>query len=148
VRLYLPQAGLADQAVEPVSKAVENPLAGKTVLVVEDDPDIRTLTVVMLRSVGLTVVDADQAESAFRVAQTTPKIDLLVTDVVLPGGKNGRVIADKLQQRIPGLKVLYMSGYTEDVFADQLKGVTDIILLRKPFKKSDLIARVNELFLG
>jgi PAS domain S-box-containing protein len=146
VRIYLPRAQQGIEGTHHVSRADPGTLAGKTVLVVEDDADVRTLTVSMLRSAGLTVLEADRAEKAFQVAKAHPEIDLLLSDVVLPGGKSGRYIAEELQRRIPSLKVLDMSGYTEDVFEDQFKGAIEITLLHKPFTSESLIKKVVELF--
>jgi signal transduction histidine kinase len=148
VRIYLPKVGQVTEGAEAAATPVaHHPLRGKTVLVVEDDADVRALTVSMLRSVGLTVLEADRVETALHVAQTPPKIDLLLSDVILPGGKSGRVIAEELQRQVPNLKVLYMSGYTEDVFADKLDAGdgAKVHLLHKPFKKDDLLAKVSEI---
>ena len=156
VRLYLPQAAPGSQDFQPASNVEHHPIVGstigtivgKTALVVEDDDDIRALTVSMLRSAGLTVLAADRAESAFQIAETTPNIDVLLSDVVLPGSMNGRALAEEMLRRRPGLKVLYMSGYTDDIFVNQLKGTLGVDLLQKPFNKSQLISRMTSLLAG
>ena len=152
VRLYLPRGGLNNNDSQPLSNVAHRPVVGSivgmTVLVVEDEADILALTVLMLQSAGLNVLSADRAESAFQIAQTNPNINLLLTDVVLPGGMNGRVLAEELQRRRPRLKVLYMSGYTDDIFDNQLKGALEVNLLQKPFDKSQLISRISSLLAG
>ena len=148
VRLYFPRAELKNKDVHPVSKVdrpLVSPIEGKTILVIEDDDDIRSLTVSMLRSVGFTVLSADRATSAFQICQTNSTIDVLLSDLVLPGSMNGRVIAEELLHRRPALKVLYMSGYTDDIFVNHLKGASNVGLLQKPFDKSQLISRITSL---
>jgi|TARA_B100000315_G_C14524993_1_gene563393 CheY-like chemotaxis protein len=84
---------------------------GETILVVEDDKDVRTLVVGLLTSLGYHVIDADMGTSALVRLDQHPDIDLLLTDVVLPGPMTGRDLATEVQRRYPAVKALDMSGY-------------------------------------
>jgi len=118
------------------------------VLVVEDQPHVRRLTVDILRQHGYNVLQAaNGTEALSEAAGHHDSIDLLVTDVVMPG-MTGRELADLLQRARPGLKVLFTSGYTDDIIAP--KGVLDggIAFLPKPFNPRTLRERVRQLLDG
>jgi DNA-binding NtrC family response regulator len=106
---------------------------GETVLLVEDDHRVRKLARELLHRNGYEVIEAADAEDAIRVAaaSTTP-IDLLLTDVVMPG-MGGRLLAERLVHHHPTLKVLYMSGYTDDAMVNHGVLTPDISFLQKPF---------------
>lgn len=84
---------------------------GETVLVIEDDPDLRTLTKTMLQGLGYGVVEAADTKVADQVLDGDQRVDLILSDVVLPGGLNGLDFADQTLQTFPDLKVVFMSGY-------------------------------------
>ena len=114
--IYLPRhLGAADGDGE-VDAATAPPLAAASavVLVVEDEPLVRMVIVEVLSDLGYTVLEADNGRSGLRIVETRARIDLLVTDVGLPGGMNGRQLADAARQQRPGLKVLFITGYAED----------------------------------
>ncbi len=140
--LFFPQVPEA-----PVAAVASVPVATirgtETVLVVEDDPQVREVTVRSLRAGGYRVVAAGAGEEALEVdSQEQGPLDLLLTDIVMPG-LDGRAVAEKLRPRHPGLRVLYMSGYTQDAIVQ--RGVLDegIDFLPKPFTQSTLLARVR-----
>ncbi|MCH9013796.1 MAG: response regulator, partial [Proteobacteria bacterium] len=155
VRLYLPRAEGEAPRAAPESWAAEPPRArGETVLVLEDALDVRELAVAMLEDLGYSVLAACDAEAAAktmaersgaeRSGAERSGIDLLLTDVALPGGKSGPDFADEAKRRWPGLKVLFMSGYPAEALAHQGKFGEDIPLLSKPFRKVELAHWVRE----
>jgi PAS domain S-box-containing protein len=119
--------------------------AGETVLIVDDEPSVRMLITEVLGELGYTAIEAAEGSSALKVLQSDVRIDLLVTDVGLPGGMNGRQLADFGRIARPKLKVLFITGYAEKtvVGGDQLeKGMG---ILTKPFAMDGLAARIKEL---
>ena len=112
VKIYLPQADHAAQAIEA---KLEEPIPGGTesILVVEDDELVRETTKRQLEFLGYRVVLAANAKQALK-SLNDEKIELLLTDVVMPGSMNGRQLADLATRQFPGLKVVFMSGYTEN----------------------------------
>jgi signal transduction histidine kinase/ActR/RegA family two-component response regulator len=115
----------------------------ETVLLVEDDDTVRALTARMLRELGYKVMDAADAAAARLAADGDGRIDLLLTDVVMPGG-NGRELAEALGKRIPGLAVVYMSGYTPDVVLRQGVEQDSVPYLAKPFTEEALAETVRK----
>jgi CheY-like chemotaxis protein len=114
-----------------------------TILVVEDDADVRALTITMLKSLGYAVLEADKADAALDVINGNGPVDLLLTDVVLPGQLNGRDLAEKISEILPGIAVLYMSGYTENSIIRHEQLDEGIALLQKPFRRADLAHKVE-----
>ncbi len=150
VKLHLPRAVDCKPAV-PVKPAGARPEGrGETILVVEDDPDVRKLTVALLTRLGYAVLEAEDGETALSIFDENPEIDLLLSDVVLPGDISGPEIADAARRRRADLNVLFMSGYAEDVVrrqassAGQNQAAWDD-LLPKPFSRSDLARKVREV---
>ena len=145
VSLYLPRAHDRKPAEERPPDTAESESNGETILVVEDDRDVRAMTVTLLESLGYKVFWAADGESAHSVLQREDHIDLLLSDVVLPGDVSGPKIAEAALRRRPELKVLFMSGYAEDVVRRQASGsASDIDLLPKPFRRGDLARKVRE----
>jgi DNA-binding NtrC family response regulator len=117
----------------------------ETLLIVEDQADVRRLALSILEANGYRLLQAENAEQALGLsASYTGKIDLLVTDVIMPG-LNGRQLADRLVEERPGLKVLYTSGYTADVIALQGSLEPGMEYLPKPFGAAQLSAKVREV---
>jgi PAS domain S-box-containing protein len=143
VRLYLPRSDKAAVDLEQADPE-QIPLAqGATVLVVEDDADMRTLSVAFLRSLGYEVLVAENGKSALEELERSEGINLLFTDVILPGGMNGADLAAEVRRRQPEIAVLFTSGYSREALID--KGQLDeaIELLKKPFRKADLAQKVK-----
>ena len=144
VRVYLPRSR-AQESVVPDEPPVqeEDPGSLETLLVVEDDADVRELAVNMLQSLGYVAVEAIDAESALAALDRRPEIVLLFTDVVLPGGTNGAELARQARKRRPDLKVLYTSGYTDNAIIH--KGVLDedAEIINKPFRKAALGRKIR-----
>ncbi|MFC5086594.1 response regulator [Microvirga arabica] len=112
--MYLPRLIGSDE--EPAEMPAKSPAmvrgTGETILVVEDEPDLRTYTTEALRDLGYRVLEAGDGRGALEIVEQHPEIQLLFTDVVLAGGMNGRALSDEVSRRRPGLPVLFTTGYT------------------------------------
>jgi CheY-like chemotaxis protein len=106
----------------------------ETILVVEDDPDLRVLIVQMLKSLGYGVEEASSGAMALNLLESSPRIDLMVTDVVLPGGMSARGLVKEVERLSPKLPVIYMSGYATDTITDHGHLDRDTQFLQKPFR--------------
>ena len=147
VRIYLPAIpGRAekDEASGDVAIA-EFPGAGENVLLVEDDDSVRTYAVACLQELGYRVVAAANGREALRRVEEGIPVDVLVTDIVMPGGMNGRQVVEAVRGRRPGVKVLFISGYAEDVLADRNALAEQFRLLNKPFAKPELARALREV---
>jgi CheY-like chemotaxis protein len=150
VRLYLPRQGVQSAApVVPASPAaVDHPRGGETILVVEDDPQVRSFVVTLLTELGYRVLEAVDGQQALRFLDSDAAIDLLFTDVVMPGGMNGRELAEKVAPRRRGLKTLFTSGYTENAIVHQGKLDAGTHFLPKPYRREDLARKLREVLYG
>lgn len=144
VKLYLPQTRDSRSSTPRETRAVEK-LEGReeSILVVEDDPDVRTLTITVLGNLGYSVLEAGTAAAALELLDRTPHIDLMLTDVVLPEGMHGPELANEARRRRPELRILYMSGYTENAIDHQQRLDPAAELVQKPFRKRDLAEKVR-----
>jgi CheY-like chemotaxis protein len=136
--MYLPvaegqEAHTDNGAVEAVPHA-----AAETVLIVEDEPAFRHFLATTLEKLGYTVSASPDGASALAEIDQGLAPDLLLTDVILPGGMNGRELAEQVHERYPGVPVLYMSGYPDTVLSDRGTLSPKVRLLRKPFRKAEL----------
>lgn len=140
--IYLPR--IDDPPEAPLEEEVEIPARGtETILLVEDDGSLREIAREILEENGYRVLEAANGEQATDIAQRHPdRIHLLVTDVVMPG-MHGRALAESLASLRPGLEVLYMSGYTDDIIAR--RGVLEpgMRFIGKPFTELDLLRRIR-----
>jgi CheY-like chemotaxis protein len=143
--VYLPGAqGAASAGPNPIAPAASMPQGTETVLLVEDDESVRTLTRGMLRTLGYRVLDANRAREALALSQRHPgPIHLLLTDVVMPE-MSGRDLAELLVTLRPELRVLYMSGYTDDALLRHSVSRAEMAFLQKPFTPASLAAKVRE----
>ena len=145
IKLYLPRS-THETSIEETPAMAEIPVAqGESVLVVEDDPDVRDLAVALLESLDYKVTEAATATKALDRLASAPPIDLLLTDVVLSGGMNGRQLAERAASRSPDLKILYMSGYTENAIVHHGRLDSGVELLQKPFRRADLARAVRKV---
>jgi PAS domain S-box-containing protein len=146
VKIHLPAVEPSEAASgesgEPPSEA---PPGQEIVLVVEDDESVQQTIVAMLRNLGYRVRTAADGPSALDVLEADGPIDLLLTDVIMPGKFNGPALAREAVKRQPGLRVLYMSGYTENAFASGGPHGAEVDWLAKPFTKADLARKVREI---
>jgi PAS domain S-box-containing protein len=146
VRLYLPRADGPSIVPDAKPDTTEGlPHGTESILLVEDDRIVREHTEGQLVELGYRVTTAASGEEALRLSRHTGKPDLLITDVVLGGGMNGRQLAQKMHARWPGLRVLCVSGYTDGVLPEVIDGRADgLHFLAKPFRRRDLAAKVRE----
>ena len=144
--VYLPAAFLADVPVKPPAPAPAPRAASQTVLVVDDAEGVRELAKRLLQRQGYKVFTASNEDDAWRIVEAQ-SIDLLLTDVVMPGA-SGPELMEQLIAKRPGLKVLYMSGYTEEAIVHH--GVLDpgIAFLHKPFTSETLGRKIREILAG
>jgi len=147
VKIYLPRAtGLQQTTAEAlVSAHVEG--GNETVLVVEDDTLVRRYVMTQIESLGYTTLEAANASEALQFIDEAPTIDLLFTDVIMPGTMNGRQLVDEALKRRPDLKTLFTSGYTENAIVHHGRLDSGVLLLAKPYRKSEL-ARMIRLALA
>jgi PAS domain S-box-containing protein len=150
VCIYLPR--YFGEAVVPDALIVSSEPAvspeGETVLVVDDEPAVRMLVTEVLEDLGYTAIEAADSAAGLRILQSDVRIDLLVTDVGLPGGMNGRQMADAGREVRPGLKVLFITGYAENAAIGNGHLEPGMQLLTKPFAVETLAIRIRELVRG
>ena len=142
-QIYLPRVESGAEPVSPTAAAAKP--GGARVLVVEDEPQLRKLAVKMLRRLGYEVMEAADGPAALSLCERyADPIDLLMTDVIMPG-MNGRELADKLLASRPGLHVLYVSGYTASVIENEGRLGRGTAYLAKPYSPEQLSAKVREI---
>jgi PAS domain S-box-containing protein len=151
VTMYLPrQDGItatSDAPPEDVAVMAHGE-HGQTVLVVDDEPAIRTLVTDVLRDLGYTALQAHDGPTGLEIVRSAVRIDLLVTDVGLPGGMNGRQVADAARVLRPDLRVLFITGYAETAVMDGGHLDPGMTVLTKPFAMDELAERVRSLIVG
>jgi signal transduction histidine kinase/CHASE3 domain sensor protein/ActR/RegA family two-component response regulator len=145
VKLYLPRVIGASAQYERPAEPVQLPAQSATILVVEDDDAVREVVVLHLRDFGYTVIEAGDGTEALQRAQEAGTLDMVLTDVVLPGPMRGKQLVQHLTDIAPGLKVLFMSGYTENAIVHHGKLDDGVQLLSKPFKRDQLARKVAEV---
>ncbi len=147
--LLLPRhaANEVEEAAEDAAAPAESLPSGRvgSVLVVDDEPTVRLLVGEVLRDLGCDTSEAGDGAEALRVLQSDAQVDLLVTDVGLPGGMNGRQVADAARVARPGLKVLFITGYAESSVLSHGHLEPGMHILTKPFAMEALAGRVGEL---
>jgi CheY-like chemotaxis protein len=143
IKLYFPRSDEESLAHNNTSGP---PLRGgdETILVVEDDALVRKYVISQLKSLGYAPVAAANATDAIALVERGQTFDLLFTDIVMPGGMNGRELADEMARRRPGARVLYTSGFTENAIVHQGRLDPDVALLSKPYRKLDLAQMVRK----
>ncbi|MCP3469648.1 CHASE3 domain-containing protein [Bradyrhizobium sp. CCGUVB1N3] len=145
IKLYLPPgegaSETAPSAAVPATGGVE------TILIVEDDNLVRNFVTAQLQSLGYKTISAADSRTALALVDRGEPFDLLFTDVVIPGGMSGRVLALEVEKRRPGVKVLYTSGYTDNAIVHQGKLDEGVLLLTKPYRRNQL-AEMIRLALG
>ena len=137
IRIYLPKIAesIPEEEITP-EISLEEARGTETILVTEDEDSVRTYVTEQLRSLGYNVLESASAGDALM---------LLFTDVVLPGGMNGRQLADQALALYPGLKVLYTTGYTENAVVHHGKLDAGVELLSKPYRRADLARHVRKV---
>jgi PAS domain S-box-containing protein len=148
VRIYLPNVGTKVQRPAATANEESMPEGHETILVVEDDPFVRSSVIMRVKSLGYKVVTAVNGNDALSKLRADPKIDLLFTDIVMPGGMSGWELADLAQQIRPGLPVLYSSGYPQEALVDLGRASAQSIILTKPYRKVELAHRLREALMA
>ncbi len=149
VKIYLPRAVGAAAAAPLTGAPVELPRGSATVLVVEDEAGVREIACAILSDLGYRVMEAADGEEALRVfGANAASVDLLLTDVVLPGKVRGRELAERVQALRPEVRVLFMSGYTENSIVHHGRLDDGVHLVGKPFKREQLARKVAEVLKG
>jgi signal transduction histidine kinase/CheY-like chemotaxis protein len=146
IKLYLPPARRQTEAAAPAAAPL---LRGwETIMVVEDDSLVRNFVAAQLQSLGYKTVAAADARAALVIIDNGQPFDLLFTDVIMPGGMTGRQLADETAKRRPGIKVLYTSGYTDNAIVHHGRLDKGVLLLTKPYRKSQLAKMVRRALTG
>jgi PAS domain S-box-containing protein len=145
-KLYLPQAASTPLQVAAQPSMLGTEGGNETILVVEDDPLVRAYVITQLQSLGYDTLSAANGVEALAIADRGVAFDLLFTDVIMPGGLNGRQLAAEMALRRAPLKVLFTSGYTEDAVIHHGRLDSGVLLLAKPYRKREL-ARMLRLAL-
>jgi CheY-like chemotaxis protein len=122
--------------------------AGETVLVIDDEPTVRMLIIEVLEEAGYTALEAHDGPSGLSILQSDARIDLLITDVGLPGGMNGRQVADAARVTRPGLKVLFVTGFAENAAVGNGHLEPGMEVMTKPFVMADLAHKISEMVEG
>ncbi len=148
VCIYLPrhagETAAEDEALQAVNDAPRAE-GGETILLVDDEPLVRMLAVEQLEELGYSVIEAEDGPSAMRVLNSQRDISLLITDVGLPGGMNGRQVADAARVSRPGLEVLFITGYAENAVLNHGHLEQGMHVMTKPFQMDAFARRVKDL---
>jgi len=149
-KIYLPRylGSDTDRPGVRQSRSTARAIGHERILAVEDDNSLRAYTVEILSELGYHVMQAPDGFTALRILDQEPGIDLLMTDVVMPGGMNGRQLADEARSRRPGLKVLFTTGYTRNAIVHEGRLDPDVQMIGKPFSFDELATRVRLLLDG
>ena len=149
IKLYFPrlteQKALPDWSDERTARPAPIDRGSETILLVEDDEEVRKFSIEVLREQGYIVHAAADGASALRLLESESNISMLFTDVVLPGGMNGRQLADEARRRRPELKVLYATGYTRNAIIHQGRLDAEVELLTKPFTAEALARKIRQV---
>jgi PAS domain S-box-containing protein len=146
VRIYLPLAAAQGPRTSRDTAAIEEsvPKGRETILVAEDDPFVRSSVIHRLESLGYRVIAAVNADEALLKLRANPKIDLLFTDIIMPGGMSGWELGDIARQLRPGLPIVYTSGYALETLVKQGRISEQSIILTKPYRNTELAHRLRE----
>jgi PAS domain S-box-containing protein len=148
IKLYLPKATGMEEAASQRDVAARvggQPRGRETILVVDDDPDVRAFVAMVLRDLGYSVLEAGDGAEAVAVTDGIDHLDMLLTDVVLPWQMNGRDVAEAVAARFPTVRILYMSGYSENAVIHHGRLDSDAELLVKPFSRQDLAIVIRQI---
>jgi PAS domain S-box-containing protein len=148
VKIYLPRfsEGLLDEAAQET--AAPEGSETETILVVEDDDDVRTYSVETLRELGYRVLEAHDGPSALRLLERQARVDLLFTDVVLPNGMTGAELVRQARARRPDIRVLFTTGYARNAIFHHGRLDEGVQLITKPFNFADLAAKIRDVLDG
>ena len=143
VRLYLPRQANSFGMEDPPPADLARPGGRESILVVEDDDGVRAYATEALRELGYRVAEAPSGKVALGVLNSVPRLDLLLTDVIMPGEYNGRELADEAVKQRPGLRVLFMTGYSRDAILRNGRLAPGVHVIGKPFSLEELAGKVR-----
>jgi PAS domain S-box-containing protein len=143
IRIYLPRSTGAGQTADETTPQAAIERGHETVLIVEDDTLVRNYVVGQVANLGYTTLEAANAAEALAILDNGTGIDLLFTDVIMPGAMNGRQLADEAVRRRPSLKTLFTSGYTENAIVHHGRLDPGVLLLAKPYRKVELARMIR-----
>ncbi len=143
IRIYLPRSTGAGQTADETTPQAAIERGHETVLIVEDDTLVRNYVVGQVANLGYTTLEAANAAEALAILDNGTGIDLLFTDVIMPGSMNGRQLADEAVRRRPSLKTLFTSGYTENAIVHHGRLDPGVLLLAKPYRKVELARMIR-----
>ena len=145
VKIYLPRSRQAEQTTLLMLDTPQPPEAGRTILVVEDEEAVREAAMAMIEELGYHRLEAADAEQALAVLERGERVDLVFTDVVMPGPLRTRDFAHRMRELRPGMPVLFTSGYTDNAIIHQGRLDEGVHLISKPYAKADLARRIAAL---
>lgn len=145
VKIYLPRVRAALDPIQVEAEKGADLKGGETVLVVEDNTELRSVMLKQIGDLGYRTLEADSARAALDVLSGSPEVDLLFTDIIMPGGMTGVELARAVRERFPRVKILLTSGYTARTMANGFHDIEGLELLNKPFRKRDLAARLRQV---
>jgi len=151
--LDFPALAKGDTEGSVTEASVETPSAmprgaGETILIVEDNPKVRKLSIERIRDLGYGTMQAESGDRAYRMLQDGAEVDLVFSDLVMPGELNGYDLAAKISAEFPRLKVLLTSGYASDVVTNAMARGQSYDILHKPYRQSELAALLQALLAG
>jgi CheY-like chemotaxis protein len=146
VKMYLPRLlGEVEEQTEDTDVGAVESQGEESILVCEDDEDVRAYSAEVLRELGYRVLEAADGRAALALLEANGRVDLLFTDVVLPGGMTGSVLAKEAAKLQPGIKTLFTTGYARNAIVHHGRLDAGVDLLTKPFSYADLAARVRDI---
>ena len=146
VRIYLPRVGAGQSAADMQETDEAAPRGHETILIAEDDPFVRSSVIQRVEALGYHVVAAVNGKEALQRLRADPGIDMLFTDIVMPGGMSGWELADQARRIRPGLPVLFTSGYALETLVEQGRVQAQAVVLTKPYRKAELALRLRDAF--
>ncbi|WP_245305648.1 PAS domain-containing sensor histidine kinase [Bradyrhizobium sp. LTSP857] len=146
VRIYLPRAGAGESPADMPENGEAAPRGHETILIAEDDPFVRSSVIQRVEALGYRVVAAVNGKEALQRLRTDPYIDMLFTDIIMPGGISGWELADQARRIRPGLPVLFTSGYALETLVEQGRAQAQAVVLTKPYRKAELAQRLRDAF--
>ncbi|WP_245502246.1 hybrid sensor histidine kinase/response regulator [Bradyrhizobium betae] len=145
VRIYLPRAG-GQSLTEPPENEEAAPRGYETILIAEDDPFVRSSAIRRVEALGYRVVAAVNGKEALQRLRTDPGIDMLFTDIIMPGGMSGWDLAEQARRIRPSLPILFTSGYALEALIEQGRAQAQAIILTKPYRRAELAQRLRDAF--
>ncbi|WP_298875405.1 ATP-binding protein [uncultured Bradyrhizobium sp.] len=146
VRIYLPRVGAGQSVADMPETDDAAPRGHETILIAEDDPFVRFSVIQRVEALGYRVVAAVNGREALQRLRADPGIDMLFTDIVMPGGMSGWELAEQARRMRPGLPVLFTSGYALETLVEQGRAQAQAVVLTKPYRKAELAQRLRDAF--